>query len=202
MIRGQGLLKICSDPDMPDRATVYRWLEAHQDFRDSYVRAREALMDFYAEQILVIAFDETGDIMIDQDGGRSKAVANHAKVQRDRLKVDSLKWTVSRLFPKRYGDKMELLGQNDEPKEMKIRWIVTGVPRGDEPKLSGEPAEPKPEPRQLTSNPVPPPADLSPEAWAAIVRVSNLIKQIAPGDEVPEQVFDVIEAALRKHYLA
>ena len=35
------------------------------------------------------------------------------------------------------------------------------------------------------------------EAWAAIVRVSNLIKQIAPGDEVPEHVIGIIEAALR-----
>src|SRR6516165_3846855 len=131
MVNGQGLLKICSDEGMPDRSTVYRWLEANQDFRDRYARAREALMDFYAEQILTIAFDESGDIVIEQDGSRSKAVANHANVHRDRLNVDSLKWTVSRLFPKRYGDKMELLGQNDEPKEMKIRWIVTGVPRGD-----------------------------------------------------------------------
>jgi hypothetical protein len=52
-------------------------------------------MDFYAEQILTIAFDESGDIVIEQDGNRSKAVANHAKVQRDRLKVDSLKWITS-----------------------------------------------------------------------------------------------------------
>jgi hypothetical protein len=48
-----------------------------------------------AEQILTIAFDESGDIVIEQDGNRSKAVANHAKVQRDRLKVDSLKWITS-----------------------------------------------------------------------------------------------------------
>ena len=71
-------------------------------------------MDFYAEQILVIAFDESGDIIIDQEGGKSKAAFNHGKVQRDRLKCDSLKWTASRLFPKRYGDKMELLGQSEE----------------------------------------------------------------------------------------
>jgi hypothetical protein len=64
---------------MPDRTTVYRWLEANPDFRDRYARAREALKDFYAEQILTVAFDERGDIVIEQDGDRSKAVANHAK---------------------------------------------------------------------------------------------------------------------------
>jgi hypothetical protein len=58
-------------------------------------------MDYYAEQILVISFDESGDIIIDNAVGRP--ITNHAKVQRDRLKVDSLKWTASRLFPKRYG---------------------------------------------------------------------------------------------------
>jgi hypothetical protein len=47
--------------------------------------AREALMDYYAEQILVISFDESGDIVVDQaPDGRSKTVDNHAKVQRDR----------------------------------------------------------------------------------------------------------------------
>jgi hypothetical protein len=29
------------------------------------VRAREALMDYYAKQILVISFDESGDIILD-----------------------------------------------------------------------------------------------------------------------------------------
>jgi hypothetical protein len=73
MTTGQGLLRICDDDHMPDRATVYRWLEANEGFRDRYVRPREALMDFYAEQILVIAFDESGDIVVDQaPDGRSK----------------------------------------------------------------------------------------------------------------------------------
>jgi hypothetical protein len=35
-----------------------------------------------------------------------RTVANHAKVQRDRLKVDSLKWIASKLFPRQYGDKV------------------------------------------------------------------------------------------------
>ena len=104
MVRGEGLLKICSDPGMPARQTVYRWLEANEGFRDRYVRAREALMDFYAEQILVIAFDESGDIVVDQaPDGRSKTVANHAKVQRDRLKVDSSASRASAPETMRYG---------------------------------------------------------------------------------------------------
>lgn len=205
MLNGKGLLKICSEPDMPNRSTVYRWLDQNEDFRKRFARAREAQMDYYAEQILAIAFDESGDIIYDQEGegtkAKTKAVANHAKVQRDRLKVDSLKWTASRLFPKRYGDKMELLAQTDEPSEMKISWqvdrIITGVPR------AGGPGPPKPSepPRQIPYSPWKPPADLTPEAWSAIARVSDLIEQIAPGDEKPEHVFGLIEGWLRAHFL-
>jgi hypothetical protein len=216
MTNGQGLLKICADDDMPARVTVYRWLEANPEFRKRFARAREAQMDFYAEQILAIAFDESGDVILDQGkDGKTSAVANHAKVQRDRLKVDSLKWTASRLFPKRYGDKMELLAQTDESKDMTIRWEVERTIV--EPKVSdlmaaidgktrsaypeGKTEADQPTPRQITFQPAQPPADLSPEAWVRMSRVSDLIDQIAPSDEMPEAVFGIIEAALRRHYL-
>jgi len=63
------------------------------------------------------------------------------------------------------------------------------------------PAAPPAPPKAITYQPAPPPADLTPEAWARITRVSDLIEQIAPSDEMPEAVFGVIEAALRRHYL-
>jgi hypothetical protein len=215
MVNGDGLLKILRDEGMPSRTTVYRWLQNNPDFAKRFTRAREALMDFYAEQILTIAFDESGDVILDQVGDKTKAVANHAKVQRDKLKVNTLQWVASRLFPKRYGDKMELLAQTDEPKDMTIRWEVERTIV--EPKVSdlmaaidgktrsayseGKTEADQPTPRQITFQPTPPPADLSPEAWVRMSRVSDLIDQIAPSDEMPEAVFGIIEAALRRHYL-
>jgi hypothetical protein len=194
MTKGQGLLKICADDDMPDRTTVYRWLDADESFRDKYVRAREALMDFYAEQILVIAFDESGDVLIEQDaGGRSKAVANHAKVQRDRLKVDSLKWIASRLFPKRYGDKMELLGQREESKGFTITW-----------KRSPSDAQPPAPaaPRQIPHHRPTLPADLTEADWSVMLEVLELVKRTIPtnSDSPPSEVFEVIRQALLAHF--
>jgi hypothetical protein len=190
MVNGQGLLKICSDEGMPDRTTVYRWLEANESFRYRYARAREALMDFYAEQILTIAFDESGDIVIEQDGNRSKAVANHAKVQRDRLKVDSLKWITSRLFPKRYGDKTELLGQNDEPRQLTISWQTQRTI-----------VEPPDSLRQITHQ-RPELADLTERDWSVMLEVLELVKRTIPtnSDSAPGEVFEVIRKALLAHF--
>jgi len=201
MIEGKGLLQICKDEDMPARGTVYRWLDGRPSFRDRYARAREAQMDYFAELIREIAFDESGDIVLQQVGNKTTAVANHAKVQRDRLKVDSLKWIASKLFGRQYGDK-PTPAVEDNPKQLTVRWevqrVITGVPRAeDDIAKPSEPARP-----QLTFQPTPLPADLSPEAWAAIARVSELIEQIAPSDETPEHVFGLIEGFLRSHFVA
>jgi hypothetical protein len=158
-------------------------------------------MDFYAEQILAIAFDESGDILIDQDGDKGRAVANHAKVQRDRLKVDSLKWTASRLFPKRYGDKMELLGTDgaDDSKQMTISWQKierTIVRPGDEHPSRYEP------PRQIPYRKPELPGDLSEQDWSVMLEVLELVKRTIPtdSDRPPEEVFGVMRKALLAHF--
>lgn len=120
MIEGKGLLQICKDEDMPARGTVYRWLDGRQSFRDRYARAREAQMDYFAELIREIAFDEFGDIVLEQVGNKTTAVANHAKVQRDRLKVDSLKWIASKLFGRQYGDRPAEVPQT--PGKISVSW--------------------------------------------------------------------------------
>ncbi|WP_324613718.1 terminase small subunit-like protein [Rhizobium mongolense] len=42
---------------MPNKATVFRWLAAHQEFSDQYARAREAQADSLVDDILSIADD-------------------------------------------------------------------------------------------------------------------------------------------------
>ena len=225
MATGKGLREICTREDMPGRTTVLRWLEADEKFRGQYARARIHLMDWYAEEIVRIAYDETGDILIDQDGDKSRTVANHAKVQRDKLKIEALKWLMSKLAPKRFGNtpedlapadlhpinKIELVGVPSHPDRIVVSWEdrtvgdlmkeIDGRTRSVDPAAKRSAADDEPrELRQITFQPTPPPADLSPEAWSAIARVSDLIERIAPGDEKPETVFGLIEGFLHAHY--
>ena len=59
-----------------------------------YARATEERADLLAEEILSIA-----------DNGSN---ADNVIVQRDRLRIDSRKWLLSKLQPKKYGDKLDV----------------------------------------------------------------------------------------------
>jgi hypothetical protein len=184
MAEGKGLRQICALPDMPSRPTVLRWIEDNPSFRDRYARARELCMDWYQEEVLRIAFDDSGDLIIDGD----RVMSGHHVVQRARLKVDTVKWVMSKLAPKKYGDRPV----EEAPQGFTISWLAQPEPV----------VAPPPPPKAITYQPEPLPADLSPEAWAKVVQVSKVIERIAPGDEMPEDVLAVVEAALRQHYLS
>lgn len=80
---------VASSPHMPERRTIYKWLDAHEDFRHQYTKARAEQADYYAELIIDEAFDS-------HDAGIG------------RLRMDALKWVSSKMAPKKYGDKVEV----------------------------------------------------------------------------------------------
>ncbi|WP_376711077.1 terminase small subunit-like protein [Pseudochrobactrum lubricantis] len=99
MSAGRSLRSICEDTDMPDRVTVFRWLARHKEFRNQYARAQEDRASAMAEDILDIADDE-----------------ECPDVQKAKLRIDTRKWLMSKMAPKRYGDKqqMQLTGAEGE----------------------------------------------------------------------------------------
>jgi hypothetical protein len=86
--QGEPLTAICEDAGMPDHSTVYRWLEAHAEFRDEYVRARELQAHAIAEKAV-----------------RDAETAEDAQL--GRLTFDARKWFASKVAPKVYGDKQQ-----------------------------------------------------------------------------------------------
>ncbi len=41
---GEYLRKVCERPGIPNKATVFRWLVQHEEFRDQYAKATEKLI--------------------------------------------------------------------------------------------------------------------------------------------------------------
>lgn len=111
MVEGESLRSICRDPDMPSTSAVFRWLAANAPFRDQYARAMDTRADAMAEQILEISDDDSDDVLIDPESGNMRM--NSEFVARSRLRVDTRKWLMARMAPKKYGDKIttELMGK-------------------------------------------------------------------------------------------
>ncbi len=115
---GESLREICRDEAMPDKSTVMRWLATHQEFRDQYASAREAQADYYAEEIIEISDDATNDWMErKRSDGSAEEVENKEVLNRSRLRVDTRKWLMARMAPKKYGDKItqEVTGADGSP---------------------------------------------------------------------------------------
>jgi len=105
---GASMKTVCSPNDMPDKATVFRWLRLHQDFCDNYTRALEERTEAMAEEIIDISDDGSNDFMTIVKGNQSYEIENKEVTNRSRLRVDTRKWIMSKMKPKKYGDKVDL----------------------------------------------------------------------------------------------
>jgi hypothetical protein len=113
---GEGIRKICKDKDMPSPSTVYLWLldPKHEVFSEQYALARNAQAEHLFEELLEIADHSAGVIQgVDRSDG--------ARVQAEKLRVDTRKWYLSKVVPKKYGDKLDLTSGG---KEIKGNTIV------------------------------------------------------------------------------
>lgn len=123
---GESLLSICSDDDMPAKATVFRWLgdKDHQDFRDKYARARETQADTLFDEIVDIVDDGRND-WVERTGrdGKPFIALNDEAIARSRLRMDARKWMAGKLRPQKYGDKIAHVGGEpgvDQPMQLGV----------------------------------------------------------------------------------
>jgi hypothetical protein len=74
-------------------------------------------MDHWADEIIDIADDAGRDVSVDNEGNQR---VNGEAIARSRLRVDTRKWIMSKLAPRKYGDgaTQELVGKDDGPIEI------------------------------------------------------------------------------------
>ena len=121
---GETLRGICMGRGMPGESTVRGWVvQDVEGFAAQYARARDMGLDSLADEILEIADDDTRDSYVDADGSRKR---NNAAINRDRLRVDTRKWFLSKLAPKRYGQRVEVSATTADP----VIRVITGIEHG------------------------------------------------------------------------
>ncbi len=102
---GDSLRKISQQDGMPSPPTVVRWVAENPKFAEQYARAKERQMDHYAEEIIEISDDTGNDTHVTTyEGGVERTSPNTEWISRSRLRVDSRKWLMSKLAPKKYGE--------------------------------------------------------------------------------------------------
>lgn len=107
LAQGESLRSICKDAHMPDESSVREWaIYDKYGFSAQYRKARDIGLDVMADEILDIADDGVNDYMERQGKHGRKVIQNKEAAARSRLRVDTRKWYLTKMAPKRYGDRI------------------------------------------------------------------------------------------------
>ena len=120
--KGRTVAQACKKIGVP-LGTFTDWMGANDALGLAYARARIQYIETLAAETISIS-DEDVDVDV---GGRTDTGA----VQRNRLRVDSRKWLLSKLKPEKYGERLTLAGDEANPLVIsKVeRVVINGEPR-------------------------------------------------------------------------
>lgn len=114
---GESIYNICKSGHMPHYTTVWRWLDAHDDFASKCARARALQAEFMDHKIMEEA-----------------EKANKDNAYAVKVKIAAYQWRAMKLSPRKYGERLEV-EQNttvrtvsDTPEESaqaRDKWIAS-----------------------------------------------------------------------------
>lgn len=129
---GKSLRQACQASNVAP-GTFIDWVNKDKELAERYARAREDLIDHIADETMMIAdeehrehevfeYDDEGNVIRDENGEPAKVMKLiPVDVQRSRLRVDTRKWLLSKLAPKKYGEKITHSGDAENPVSVIIR---------------------------------------------------------------------------------
>ena len=97
---------------LPGYSIIMLWISEDKKLLDMYACAREAQMDFMQHEILRKTMELSSEVVM-KDGkpvmvdGKPVKITTSTAVQLARLYTDNMKWTMAKLSPKKYGDRIQ-----------------------------------------------------------------------------------------------
>jgi hypothetical protein len=119
---GEPLAALCRDEHMPHPDSVREWMKARPEFSQAITKARETGFDALAAECLTIADDTSGDV-IDSDYGPR---VDNGVIQRAKLQIETRLKLLSKWYPQKYGDKIEV-----EARNVKFEVVIGGTDETD-----------------------------------------------------------------------
>lgn len=108
---GESLRSVCRDENIPPTGTILRWVAQNEVFREQYEAAMEQRAEYLFEEMFEIADETKLDTIETETGERPNA----EWISRSRLRVDVRKWALSKMMPKKYGDRIQHANDPDNP---------------------------------------------------------------------------------------
>ena len=115
---GRSIKNILDDDAYPiSRTTFYNWLNENPDRIELYKKATEIRADGIFDDMLEISDDNTKDYYYDVNGNRQQSMV---AVNRSRLQLDTRKWVLGRMNPKKDSEKLDITSGGDKLKIVPI----------------------------------------------------------------------------------
>jgi len=102
----KSLKTICEEIESaPTAKTFWQWMEHDSELGERYARAKQAQLEVLADQIVDLADTERicEKVTIKADGSREVVILD--QVERTKVQIDSRKWLLAKLNPKKYGER-------------------------------------------------------------------------------------------------
>ena len=103
-IYGISVKKACAKENIP-AGSFFKWLLDDKILYDQYRNAMNIRNEILADEIIDISDYIDNDNVTDENGN---VKANKEWIMRSKLRIHARQWTLSKLMPKKYGDKVEI----------------------------------------------------------------------------------------------
>lgn len=110
VLAGGASLRAAAAAEGVEPITVLNWCKAHPDFAIQYARARETGYQMWADRITELCA-EAHEVAMDTECGQQRISAI-------RLHIDTLKWQLSKMLPKVYGERQAVEVSGPEGKDL------------------------------------------------------------------------------------
>ena len=122
--KGKSLLSVCNSGDdwLPRESTFRTWCDNDADLSARYARAREVRADVIFDELLHIADTPREGVIITEKADGTIETKRADMIEHRRLQVDARKWALSKMMPKKYGDKLDVNHGGG---------ITVNIPQGD-----------------------------------------------------------------------
>lgn len=106
IINGKSLRSVLRETNpIISPSTFFIWLREDDLKSKQYEIATKERSEYMFEEMFDIADDGTNDYVLNDKGN---IVLDTEHVQRSRLRIDTRKWALSKMNPKKYGDKTDI----------------------------------------------------------------------------------------------